>query len=48
MLTILLVSEGMARDLQQPQQPPTAEKVIWATTRKMAAQIPSPIAGFCG
>jgi hypothetical protein len=27
MPTILLVSEGMERDLQQPQQPPTAEKV---------------------
>lgn len=46
--TIRLVSEGMERALQQPQQPPTEEKVTWATSRKMAAQTPSPSAGFCG
>ena len=42
MLTMRLVSEGTARDLQQPQQPPTAETVTWADSRKMPAQIPSP------
>lgn len=46
MLMIRLVSEGMERDLQQPQQPPTAETVTCAASRKMAAQTPSPSAGF--
>ena len=47
MLTIRLVSEGTAPDLQQPQQPPIAETVAWANSRKMPAQIPSPGDGFC-
>jgi hypothetical protein len=45
---ILLDSEGMARDLQQPQHPPTVAMVAWAIIRKIAAQIPSPRAEFSG
>ena len=35
MRTMRLVSEGTSRDLQQPQQPPIAETVTWADSRKM-------------
>jgi hypothetical protein len=42
--TTRLVSGGMPGDLQQP---PTAETVIWAASRKREAQIPSAGEGFC-
>ena len=36
------------RGLQQPQQPPTAEAVIWATSSRRAATNPSVYAGLSG
>jgi hypothetical protein len=42
-----LESKGAARE-RDLQQPPTAVTMIWATSRKTAAQIASAVAGFDG